>query len=112
MMCGIVCPHEDCPKDCVHRAVADRMQDLTGGAVDVVFSPNSFTGGDEKQKGHLYSGWLSSENEDFLYFDDRGPEPLEVQLVKELRRLGEYCLELATKTEVQITARQLEVARA
>ena len=100
MFCEIVCPGKDCPKDCDHRAVAKRLEALTGGAARVLFAPNTLTDGDEGALGHLYSGSLDSD-EDFLYLNDRGPESLEVQLVAELRRLGDHCHELANSAEAR-----------
>jgi len=52
---------------------------------------------DEGSRGHLYFGFTSpgQEEVDFVFLDDRGPEPLEVQLIHELRRVSDYFRTLA-----------------
>ncbi|MEN6405426.1 MAG: hypothetical protein ABFC77_03035 [Thermoguttaceae bacterium] len=90
----------------------NRLAELTDGAIQVSFAHNVFYGpGREDSMGHLYSCSLSAKvDEDFLYLDDRGPDSLEVQLVKELRKIASFYRKLATEAEKRLQTSMKAVA--
>ena len=101
--CGFTCPSPECPIDCTHRAIANRLQEATDNALDVSFSGNCWLETDKESMGHLYTATQRVVDDDnVLFLDDRGPDSLEVQLVKELRRVGEFYAGLAEMVESKI----------
>jgi hypothetical protein len=84
-----------------HKRAA-QLTDLTLGHVGITFRPTMFHDGDDDAQGHLYLGRLNTKHEEeFLDLDDRRAEPLEIQLVAELRRIGEMYTTLAKYVEAQ-----------
>lgn len=55
------------------------------------------------QEKHSYSVFLSADFE-AMELDDSLPKPLEVQLVSELRRIGDECYTLAEELEAKRNA--------
>ena len=104
--CSINCPdpkHPEVCTGCVRRVAADRLQEASGNVLSVTYAKGVWLDNDEDSKDHLYYAYMAYEHdEDTQYLDDRGPEPLEVQLVAELRRVGQFYLDLATKVEANI----------
>ena len=92
---------------CDHEAIARRLQEATGNVLEVQFFPTTFLDGDKASAGHLY--WTSiplDVDADERFLDDRQPEPLEVQLIAEMRRASKLYAELADKTEANLASRQ------
>jgi len=90
-----------CSPKCPKLAIVNRLRELTEGKLNISFSHDEFYEDDEDAKGHLWYAYLSSEI-DYLYLDDRKAEPMEVQLVAELRRLADLCREMADEAELKI----------
>lgn len=99
-----ICGGKDCPASCPHLAVVQRLQFLTNGNVVVLFSPDSQFEGDEASMGHLYTLWLRAANDydDGGVIDDRGPDSLEQQLLRELHRLTEFPIRVLEETSQRI----------
>ena len=94
-----------CSPRCSKLRVVQRLEALTDGAMRVSFYHNTRMTGDPGSEGHMYASWMSSEaDDDFGWLDDRGPDPLEVQMVKELRRLAEFYNDMATRVEDRLGA--------
>lgn len=92
------------PIDDEHQKVVSHLQQLSGNVLEVSFEPNVFIEGDEEIMGHLYSAGLQIGNEEnYLYMDDRSPEPLENQLVKELGRVASVYSDLAQTVRLNAT---------
>ena len=80
------------------RAIARRLQFLTNGVISVDFDENSQFEGDNDSLNHLFSGFVSPEcGEDFVCIDDRHGD-VELQLIKELLRIGRFYRTLAADT--------------
>jgi hypothetical protein len=94
------CPDQS---SCENYAIATRLEEFTGGMMRVHFASDLESG--EDSAGHLYRSYFSTECDDneLLYLDDRKSESLELQLVAELRRLADYCRELADELETRCT---------
>ncbi len=102
------CPGPECPIDCDRREIAAGLQAATDNVLDISYSGNTcFLGEDETTKGHLYDAHLHIvDDDDYIFLDDRGPESLEVQLVKKLRDLARFYANLAEKAKANLAARQ------
>jgi hypothetical protein len=80
-----------------------RLWQLSGGMVNVSYSPGSFTPDDPDAKGHLYMGYWDppespADDGDSFYMDDR-KGPLAPQLAAELRRFADCLIATARKLE-------------
>jgi len=76
---------------------ADRLTALTGGQIEVAYSPNPHTRGDLSTletpyyvEAQVPLGWIAD-----------APEPLPAQLAARLRQAAEHFVELAEKVEAQ-----------
>jgi hypothetical protein len=100
----IICPDRGCPTTCPKREIAERLTALTDGKVQIGWDgDDTFEEGDEGSRGHLWHGLLmNGHEEEMLYLDDRDPDPLEFQIVMELRRLAEDLRRLADDAEERI----------
>ena len=84
-------------------AEAKRLMEKVGNDLTLQFSPEESFKSDPGAIGHLYSGWVRSDDEvDSITLDDRRSESLEVQLAAELRRIARYYLDLAERVEGDI----------
>jgi len=106
MSCKACVCRSNCPEvsTCPHKAVSNRLEELTGNNALVTFSPLTCLADDRGAEGHLYlcSARADNDDDDSGYIDDRGPEPLEVQLVRQLRRIAAFTNRIADETEAKI----------
>jgi hypothetical protein len=96
------------PATLVKHRIADLLAGLVGGKMHIYHSDSTFLKGDEAAKGHLYMGFDDAEDtEAGITLDDRRPEPLDVQLAAELRRVEKWYRKLAKKVEKHVSLREL-----
>jgi hypothetical protein len=107
---GLLLELEKAEFDCLENAAKGRLrasleaveliEQRTGGEVILNFlaGPGLKIENDPDGNYHRFVGALSSE-EDYLYMDDRKPEPLVDQMASELRRLAAHCERLAERIE-------------
>jgi hypothetical protein len=92
-------------RGCTHRAVGDRIErlgdDVENDDIQVFFNSSRLCAKpyehDDEQR-HLYSVDLNPDELE-IEIDDRRPEPVEIQFVRELRRIGDYYHQLANRVE-------------
>lgn len=94
---------EDFQESAEKDATAEWLTQLTDGQVTIEYTPDATFEDDSTSTGHLFLGALSEHDEQVsVLLDDRAPEPLEAQLLAELRRLAGLYGELAAKVEARI----------
>jgi len=93
-------PFVDDDADPCKLAEAERLSKLVDGVVSLSTSRTLGFVGDDDSAGHVFAGHVMTDDEsEFIFLDDRRPDAFEVQLVAELRRIGDFYRGLADRIE-------------
>jgi hypothetical protein len=86
------------------QSIADRMIDVSDGLLDMQGLDHPYTN-DPEGPGHIVWGWLADEAEEqYITIDDRLPEALELQLLRQVRRIAKLYQDLGDTIEARAGA--------
>jgi hypothetical protein len=91
----------------VRHRIAAELANLAEGNLRICHDAGTALASDKSSQGHLYEAYDNWEKMDTaMILDDRQPQPLDVQLVAELRRVAQAYNELAEKVEKHVRIRE------
>ena len=90
--------------------MAAELQSACGDAIQVTYAPDVHLEGDTDAAGHLFIGRLFQDPENCqLVLDDRQEAPLEVQAIRELRRISKAADKAAAEFRGRMTFEEQDV---
>jgi hypothetical protein len=82
---------------------AEELRRLTGSKIRIEFKESDTLVDDSESWGHVFSGHHAEHEKDWdeIVLDDRLDEPLEIQLVNQIREIAAEWSEIANRIEME-----------